>query len=548
MTMLIHRLLFPICFAILCHSQTNTFAIVRPDWDHVQEPTGLWNVPLLVWKDIQFPVYPSPAGANTIILHSRPDFAFDSFTNVVVQSSFTPKEVVDGLASDRFFGVEGDDVASFDRGQHNQQFPLHNVLLVNASYSTLPDSRHFNISVGNLRLGSNYTINREAEYDDLGPTGVLFLGNKTASPSYALNLGSTQLRLPGSLTFGGYDQNRAIGDAGMFDTVLWEGRMSLRDIVLGVHEGLSPFPKDLNITSTASMSVWQGGSSLVNHGGAPYGPSELSINAEYPGFLLSRENCEAMSKHLPVTWQSDIGFYTWNTADIRYKQITSSPAYVGFVLSDREAKNITVKVPFAYLTNTLDKPVVSKQTPYFPCQPGIYPSVVLGRAFMQSAFIATNYDTNITYVAQGPGPNVDQTIVKAFPTDGSALSTNPADSFSKTWSGFWTPIPDPAEKQSSSNTLSAAQVAGIVVGVVLAVVTAVLGAWYIWYQRKKKRAALAAATESENSSALQEADSTSIDKKDEKNEVDAEDTAVHELAGPNIQQEMGGEAIAELEA
>lgn len=142
-----------------------------------------------------------------------------------------------------------------------------------------------------------------------------------------------------------------------------------------------------------------------------------------------------MAKHLPVTWRDDIGYYTWNVDDPQYKRIVSSPAYLGFVLSSEDAKNVTVKVAFALLNLTLESPLVSAPTQYFPCHPtdSSYGVWMLGRAFLQAAFWGMDYEQNRTYIGQVPGPGHERALVKAWPTGRDALQTSAAESYASTW-------------------------------------------------------------------------------------------------------------------
>ena len=132
-----------------------------------------------------------------------------------------------------------------------------------------------------------------------------------------------------------------------------------------------------------------------------------------------------------MTWNEGLGLYTWSVDDPQYSRITGSPAYMGFVLSDTEATNITIKVPFRLLNLTLDAPLVDKPTPYFPCRP--FNSTqgwwVLGRAFLQAAFFVLNFEKYVMYLVQAPGPDMDQSVMRTFGPDDTTISGNSIDSF-----------------------------------------------------------------------------------------------------------------------
>ncbi len=209
-----------------------------------------------------------------------------------------------------------------------------------------------------------------------------------------------------------------------------------------------------------------------------------------PSIYLPLGNCEAAAKHLPVTWQDDIGYYIWNVNDPQYKRIVSSPAYLGFVLSTPDTKNITIKVAFALLNLTLESPIVSAPTQYFPCHPtnaseGIW---MLGRAFLQAAFWGLDYENNQTYIGQGPGPGQERALVRAWPAGANTLETSPADSYASTWRAYWTALPEDRKTsvKVSSRGLSGGAIAGIVVGIVV-LLTILAGAVW-WFMRKRRNA------------------------------------------------------------
>lgn len=517
--------------------------ILKPAWTTAHDPTGQWNAALLWWDNTSFPVYPTPTGGSATLFRPWPQPIPEYSTNSSVQSF---GDTISGHqnANDTLRGVIGRLTTSFD-SQGAPSFNLVDFIAAKSWYTYLPGDRKFNNTVGQVQLNPWTNLGADA---DPGITGYLAARRDIDSPSYGLHIGNGRLGLPGSLVFGGYEQNRAIGEPGMFDITSGLSRIDLHDIVLGVQEGASPFARELNITETASLSVWQGLGR--NSADSVNGSARVVLSGHMPGFYMSRENCDAMAKHLPVTWRPDIGFYVWNTADARYKQITSSPAYLGFVFSDRAAKNVTVKVPFASLINVLDTPIVDKQTPYFPCQPLFYTKVMLGRSFMQNAFIASNFATNITYIAQGPGPNVAQSVTKAFPTDGSALSTSPSDTYSQTWSKHWTPITSDIDtRKGASPVLSAGSIAGIIFGAIVGLGTTVLGGlWWFWRQHEKRdmEAAVSVVGSDDKASETFEADSNPCDKTEYSHETDGDGTARYEVPGPDAQNELGGQAVVEM--
>ncbi|KAJ3497606.1 hypothetical protein NLG97_g1774 [Lecanicillium saksenae] len=316
--------------------------------------------------------------------------------------------------------------------------------------------------VGYLGLGDPFII-----VEDKVPSTLLNQvksQGKIVTEAVSMNLASAKFQQSGSFILGGYDKSRVLGSPGV-----WSGLPSnsiiLRDVTLGVEEGGSPFKIETTVTKAAPLSIWQG------------------LGGNRLGTEITR-NCEAIAKHLPLTWRDEIGYYTWNVDDPQYKRIVTSPAYLGFVFSTPEAKNVTIKVAFALLDLTLESPIVSNPTQYFPCHPtdSEYGIWALGRAFLQAAFLGLDYENNQTYIGQGPGPRQEQVLVKEWPKNNNALETSLADSYASTWRPHWSVLPE--KGNGSSGSLSGGAIAGIVMGIVglLAVLTGL--AW--WLVRKRR--------------------------------------------------------------
>lgn len=314
----------------------------------------------------------------------------------------------------------------------------------------LPNNKQYTPKIGYMGLAEN-----NGPSPDKTPPGILkqLKSNKTiGSRSFGMHLGSATLQQSGSLILGGYDQSRALGDVGKwgFDDALG---LYLKDVTLGVEQGGSPF-SGINITKTSPASLWKGlegsevGRNNTRQSGGPDGSAITAPLTSFSSFYLPKGNCEAVAEHLPVTWRKDIGYYVWNTKNEQYNKIISSPAYLGFVFATPEAKNITIKVPFGLLNLTLESPIVDSPTPYFPCQPydgmtGVWP---LGRAFLQAAFMHVDFEKGAIYLAQGPGPTLEQSVIQSC-NPGDSIKTNPISSFAKTWQDHWTVLAEDGKSE-----------------------------------------------------------------------------------------------------
>ena len=316
---------------------------------------------------------------------------------------------------------------------------------VDASQIELPDGTKYSIEVGTLSLGAP---GRGVEqFEDLeGQTIPGQLANEGAIPSnsFGLHIGSASLNQAGSLTYGGYDQSRVLGEVGAFDLGSGNEMLpSLLDIELGVENGTSPFGADVV-------------NQLLKLNESFNGVQPAVINPVIPYLFMSPQTCAAIAQNLPVTFQQKIGLYTWNTADPRYRSIVSSPSYLAFVFQNSGFGNLTIKVPFQLLNLTLESPIVSSPQQYFPCRPfqandgsGNY---FLGRAFLQAAFIGINWGIHKWFMAQAPGPSVGATDTQRIGPNDTSIDSDPISYFAATWSKDWTPLSQ-SDNASSKNTL-----------------------------------------------------------------------------------------------
>ena len=316
-----------------------------------------------------------------------------------------------------------------------------------------------------------------------------------------IGIGVEALKLDLSLWFGGYDASRIVGPISFQSTSDSLFAIDLLDLGIGVDHGGSPLS---SLPQQGLLS--QGNSSLSNTG------ISVTLNPSAPYLYLPSSTCAAIAKNLPVTYNAGKDLYFWNTADPRYATIVTSPTYLSFVFRGSSG-DLTIKAPFHLLNLTLEEPLVSKDTPYFPCQPPQGPGshYSLGRAFLQAAFIGVNWaraGESEWYLAQAPGPNTYKT-----PQSTSFTSSPPvglAEDWADTWSGFWTALPSstmtpqspsetptatPGHSESSAgptlisspptpHSLSGGAIAGIAIGGAFALLVAsVVGVWLFRHRR-----------------------------------------------------------------
>ncbi|EPE36916.1 Acid protease [Glarea lozoyensis ATCC 20868] len=369
------------------------------------------------------------------------------------------------------------------------------------------------LQVGTLGLGYLGTVNQSFTFPDeplingsLIP-GYLQAANLAPSNSFGLQIGSVKSKIKGSLYFGGYDQSRICGTVstqqGAFagiepDDDGTKGLIDLLDIAINVVDGSSPFN-----TSAISNLLATGNSSIGSALSVPMLP-------EAPYLNLPKSSCDAIAAWLPVTYNTDLGLYTWNTDDPRYTQIVSSPSVLGFIFrkDQSNSQNITINVPFTLLNLTLEAPLVTSTVPYFPCNAQSNGKYSLGRAFLQAAFVGANWNANnnqgVWWLAQAPGPNIgSQTSVQTIKDQDATISPSSND-----WVASWKSVLVPLTVDSAgtattnstaTNTTSSSDTekptsrlttgakAGIGAGIAVLVLGIIaFGVFIFLYLRKKK--------------------------------------------------------------
>jgi hypothetical protein len=359
-------------------------------------------------------------------------------------------------------------------------------------YSFTDADRFFSAPVGRLGLGTVGSAIKPVWQDikDSPPAILPQLKSKNsiASTSFGLHIGSVALGQPASLVLGGYEQNRVLGSVAIFkfDSISSFPLLYLLDVLLGTQVGASPFANP----DKDEGSVWQGISGNPNenaeevterHGLRP-GTAVVTPDATVPYIYLPPGTCEAAASRLPVRWNDRLGLYLWNTEDPAYQRIVRSPAYLSFVFADRTATNVTIKVPFRLLDLTLEPPLMPTPTPYFPCKPvnttGVW---VLGRAFLQAAFFGVNFEQNVMFLAQAPGPAAVQRVVRSLGPGDTTLQTDPIEEFEKSWLSSWTVLS--STSSGGNGGLSTGSVVGIVVGIIAALVMSVIAGWFFWKRK-----------------------------------------------------------------
>ncbi|KAI1818611.1 aspartic peptidase domain-containing protein [Poronia punctata] len=414
------------------------------------------------------------------------------------------------------------------------------ILVMNNSIFTEADGRVLPNKVGILGLGPESVNSPD---NDPSILDQLKAYKNITSSSFGMHMGSAPHNQSGSLVLGGYEQNRALGKAGTFkidDSAVVN--MFLLDVLLGTQVGNSPY------NQSTIGSIYQGvgnnsyAADIVKLQGGTPGSVLVEPSPSVPYIYLPPGTCETASQYLPVIWNESLALYLWNQSDPKYSTIINSPAYMAIVLADSDARNVTIKVPFQLLNLTLSRPLVDKPRSYFPCkslttenteQPVV--SWPLGRAFLQAAFYGVNYDTQTVFMAQGPGPNMEQRVVKTIDEKDTSILTNPIDSFEKSWSTYWTVLSEPGPTtlpaHHHQSGISAGAKAGIAVGSILGGLGIFGAAILLWRRTSNKE-------QTEDLGPTQDRPVTPVEELEASRiAVDKSDPLPHEMMAPNVVHE-----------
>lgn len=361
-----------------------------------------------------------------------------------------------------------------------------------------PDRSIIGLQVGTLGLGyrgtenQSFTLRGQPMINGSLIPGYLHAVNLISSNSFGLHIGSVRPKIKGSLYFGGYDQMRICGNVstqnGPFAGIEPEedgkkGLIDLLDIAIAVIDGPSPF--GTNVSSITNLLA-SGNSSI----GAAL---SLPLLPEAPYLNLSKSTCDAIAARLPVIYNPDLGPYTWNVADPSYLPLVSSPSVLSFIFRKDQSntQNLTINIPFTLLNLTLEAPLVTSSTPYFPCNAQSAGRYSLGRAFLQAAFVGANWNANgnqaVWWLAQAPGPNIgsQSSVMSIQDEDVTVVPSN--NDWAASWKGVWLPfvagaavvstwtVPSnvsdtsSSESRNASRGLSTAAKAGIGAGIICVV-------------------------------------------------------------------------------
>lgn len=265
----------------------------------------------------------------------------------------------------------------------------------------------------------------------------------TAGNQYRFN------KVYGSLTLGGYDENR-------FEPT---------ETTFGFYQDIA---RDL-LVNLKSITTDKGSPTAL----LPDGEISIYLDSTVPSLWLPESACEAFESAFGLTWNDTVSRYLVNES--HHETLTNLNPSITFTLANATGSEVDITLPYAAFDLTASFPIVANGTTssYFPLMRAANDTqYTLGRTFFQEAYLIADYDRGNFTVAPCAW---DQTNVQSTAIH-SILSPNLTEIAR-------------SEDQSDSSPLSAGAIAGLVIGIVAAIALLGLALCLLRRRKNKKRAA-----------------------------------------------------------
>lgn len=197
-----------------------------------------------------------------------------------------------------------------------------------------------------------------------------------------------------------------------------------------------------------------------------------TIDSTLPYLVLPEFVCNKFRDYFGLEYDEDQNLYFVNSSShASNKQQNATVTFSIGADPSRSGNFVNIILPYAAFDQQIGSRTGDNLTDYFPIKKSKDGVNVLGRTFLQEAYIVVDYERANFTVAPAfysdPMPSADIKII---------LNTTYV-------------LPGSSDSPSSGGSLSPGAIAGIVVGIVLAFVVAGVCAFCLWRKRKNKRVA-----------------------------------------------------------
>lgn len=303
-------------------------------------------------------------------------------------------------------------------------------------------------------LGMGFEPTNYTGYDDpqMSFAGTLYSNGNISGKSWSYTAGAhyRDKGVFGSLIFGGYDELRFAPN----DVVFTMGADNVRNVVATLR----------SITSTSSS----GNTTLMST------PEFMFVDSSMPEIWLPVSVCQEFENAFGLELDNTTGLYLLNSST--HNKLSSLNPNITFTLSDEKTggSRVDIMLPYAAFDLNVSVPIYNGTSYYFPLrQAPSSDDYILGRTFLQEAYITASYDNRQFNISQAKFPSNGQQAIIAIPSSlPSATSGSPASP-----SGTSVASSNPSSSSGSgsdsgsgSGKLSGEAIAGIVVGVVVGLI------------------------------------------------------------------------------
>jgi hypothetical protein len=198
-----------------------------------------------------------------------------------------------------------------------------------------------------------------------------------------------------------------------------------------------------------------------------------TIDSTFPYLLLPDEICDRFALRFNLQYNNKTNFYTMNStgAANNDQQNATVTFKLGSDPSGSGSDHTTINLPYsAFDLEYFDPEDPQDTTRYFPIRRSMNGRFVLGRTFLQEAYIAVDYQRANFTIAQVP-----------------LLNSAPEPKLVSIYDlSYVPPSPTPLPPGGGSKGLSGGAIAGIVIGILAVALGAAFGV-FIWWKRRRER-------------------------------------------------------------
>ncbi|OAL05442.1 acid protease [Phaeosphaeriaceae sp. SRC1lsM3a] len=279
--------------------------------------------------------------------------------------------------------------------------------------------------------------------------------NTVASSSYGFTAGASYRNggrgVTANMVFGGYDRSRLTLQQGA--SVPMPSKQN-NTLVVGVNSIVYKPDQDVEQSTTSfTANKFSAGFSAI-------------IDSTFPYLVLPGEICDRFVEKFNLRFDNTTGLYTINgTAHDRNQQQNATVTFRVGSQPQGSDKYTSIEFPYSAFFLTATSPIYDNATNYFPIKKSTNGINILGRAFLQEAYIVVDYE------------RANFTVAPAVFSD-SMPSEDLVTIFNTTYAPA-TQAPD-----SGGSGLSAGAIAGIVIGIIAAFAL-IGGGAFLFYKRRR---------------------------------------------------------------